>query len=261
RASTPRSTSNGRPASPGATSTARASSSGRPTTSRRRLSTCSCAGSTSTRPRPTTSSSATYRFRPTTRCSRARTRSTCSTRAAPSHRPSARRTSSACARSRGALRSRTSRSSSASARSARLPRLVFEIGCEELPALACREAETQLPELCRRLLGTEPDRVYIGPRRLVIAVDDLPERGEDQVKRGPAERIAFGDDGKPTKAAEGFARGAGVAVDELERRDGHIWAHVAGESVVDTLPERLPQIVRGLAFTKSMKWEADGLRF
>ncbi|HEU5212587.1 MAG TPA: glycine--tRNA ligase subunit beta [Gaiellaceae bacterium] len=142
-----------------------------------------------------------------------------------------------------------------------MPRLIFEIGCEELPALACREAEAQLPELCRRLLGTEPDRVYIGPRRLVIAVDDLPERGEDQVKRGPAERMAFDDDGKPTKAAEGFARGAGVAVDELERRDGHIWAHVAGESVVDTLPERLPQIVRGLAFTKSMKWEADGLRF
>ena len=95
----------------------------------------------------------------------------------------------------------------------------------------------------------------------MIAVDDLPERGEDQDKRGPAERIAFDEEGKPTKAAEGFARGAGVTVEELERRDGHVWAHVAGESVVDTLPERLPQIVRGLAFTKSMKWEADGLRF
>lgn len=111
------------------------------------------------------------------------------------------------------------------------------------------------------MLGTEPDHVYVGPRRLVIAVDDLPERGEDQVKRGPAERIAFDEQGKPTKAGEGFARGAGVAVEELERRDGHVWAQIAGESVVDTLPERLPQIVRGLAFTKSMKWEADGLRF
>ena len=149
----------------------------------------------------------------------------------------------------------------ASARSARLPRLIFEIGCEELPAFACREAEAQLPELCRHLLGAEPDHVYVGPRRLVIAVDDLPERGEDQDKRGPAEQIAFDEEGKPTKAAEGFARGAGVTVEELERRDGHVWAHVAGESVVDTLPDRLPQIVRGLAFTKSMKWEADGMRF
>src|SRR5206468_3358646 len=149
----------------------------------------------------------------------------------------------------------------ASARSARLPRLVFEIGCEELPALACREAEAQLPDLCRRLLGTEPDRVYVGPRRLAIAVDDLPERGEDQIKRGPAERIAFDDEGKPTKAAEGFARGAGLTVEQLEQRDGHVWAHVRGESVVETLHERLPQIVRGLAFTKSMKWETDGLRF
>jgi glycyl-tRNA synthetase beta chain len=103
--------------------------------------------------------------------------------------------------------------------------------------------------------------VYVGPRRLVIAVDDLPELGKDQVKRGPAERIAFDEEGNATKAAEGFARGAGVAVEELERRDGHVWANVAGESVADTLPDRLPQIVRGLAFTKSMKWEADGLRF
>ena len=34
-----------------------------------------------------------------------------------------------------------------------MPTLLFEIGCEELPASACREAEQQLPELCRKLLG------------------------------------------------------------------------------------------------------------
>ncbi len=112
------------------------------------------------------------------------------------------------------------------------------------------------------MLGTEPDRVYVGPRRLVVVIDDLPERAADQDKRGPAERVAFDEEGKPTKAAEGFARGAGVAVEELERRDGHVWALVRGEVIADTLPERLPQIVRGLAFTKSMKWSGEGsLRF
>ena len=146
--------------------------------------------------------------------------------------------------------------------SKRNSRLVFEIGCEELPALACREAAAQLPELTRRVLGAEPDHVYVGPRRLTVVVDELPARAADVDKRGPAERVAFDEEGKPTKAAEGFARGAGVAVEELERRDGHVWALVRGEAIADTLPERLPQIVRGLAFTKSMKWSGEGaLRF
>ena len=50
--------------------------------------------------------------------------------------------------------------------------VLIEIGCEELPASACREAEAQLPELCRRLLGVEPSRVLITPRRLALLVDD-----------------------------------------------------------------------------------------
>ncbi len=142
-----------------------------------------------------------------------------------------------------------------------MPELLFEIGCEELPALACREAGAQLPELCRTLLGSEPDALFIGPRRLAVRIDDLPEGGEEEVRRGPAERIAFGDDGKPTKAAEGFARGAGVTVDALERRDGHVWARVPGQAISEVLPERLEQLVRGLAFTKSMRWRDDGFRF
>ncbi len=144
----------------------------------------------------------------------------------------------------------------------KLPRLLLEIGCEELPALACREAEANLPELCLQALGREPDQLYVGPRRLAVVVDDLPERAPDTLRRGPAERVAFDDEGRPTAAAEGFARGAGVTVDELERREGHVWARVAGEKIADTLPERLPQLIRGLPFTKSMRWTADGgLRF
>jgi glycyl-tRNA synthetase beta chain len=142
-----------------------------------------------------------------------------------------------------------------------LPSLLLEIGCEELPAFACREAEAQLPALCQRLLGRPPDRVFVGPRRLAVVVDELPASGAEEVRRGPAERIAFDEQGRPTPAATGFARKAGVSVEELERRDGHVWAHVAGESIAEALPERLPQLIRGLAFSKSMVWEPGGLRF
>jgi glycyl-tRNA synthetase beta chain len=115
--------------------------------------------------------------------------------------------------------------------------------------------------LCERLLGRAPDRLFIGPRRLTVVIDELPAGGGEKVVRGPAERVAFDEQGNPTGAARGFARRSGVTLEELERRDDYVWARVPGESVVDALPERLPQLVRGLAFSKSMVWEAGGLRF
>ena len=141
-----------------------------------------------------------------------------------------------------------------------MPSLLLEIGCEELPAGACREAEAQLPALCRAHLGAEPSKVFVGPRRLALIVDEIPERADEEVRRGPAERIAFDEQGRATQAAEGFARGAGVAVEELERRDGHVWARVAGEEMAAALGRRLGDVVRGLQFSKSMTWGTE-LRF
>ena len=132
--------------------------------------------------------------------------------------------------------------------------LLFEIGCEELPAWACREAEVQLPDLGERELGRRPDELLIGPRRLALLVRDLPERSPDEWVKGPPEHMR-------EQAAEGFARKQGVAVADLEVRDGFFGVTRAGRPLVEVLPERLEAIVQGLNFTKSMVWEAGGLRF
>lgn len=142
-----------------------------------------------------------------------------------------------------------------------MPTLLLEIGCEELPAAACREAAEQLPALVESALGAAPASVLVGPRRLAVLVGDLPERTPDEVRRGPAERIAFDGEGRPTKAAEGFARGLGLLVEDLERRDGHVFATVAGVDLSSVLPERLADVVRGLSFGKSMQWASGGIRF
>jgi len=66
-----------------------------------------------------------------------------------------------------------------------LPSLLFEIGCEELPASACAEAEEQLrSELAKLGKGS----VLVGPRRLVLLVDDVPEREPDEWVKGPPEK-------------------------------------------------------------------------
>jgi glycyl-tRNA synthetase beta chain len=142
-----------------------------------------------------------------------------------------------------------------------MPTLLFEIGCEELPASACDEANVQLPDLCRRLLKAPPSDLYLGPRRLAVLVPNLPEKTPDEWVKGPPLSVAYGDDGKPTKAAEGFARKQGVAVEALEQRDGTVGVVAPGQELRAVLPSQLAELVSGLSFAKSMWWDGEGLRF
>jgi glycyl-tRNA synthetase beta chain len=133
-----------------------------------------------------------------------------------------------------------------------MPRLLFEIGCEELPAAACMEAGLQLPELAREQLGAQTVELYIGPRRLAFPID-VPERTADEWIKGPPENLR-------EKAAAGFAKKHGVTVDDLTLRDGFLGLEVPGRPIAEVLPARLAAIVTGLQFGKSMDWGA-GFRF
>src|SRR5512133_2422239 len=132
--------------------------------------------------------------------------------------------------------------------------LLLEIGCEELPAGACSEAEQQLPALAERELGAAPDALFIGPRRLAMRFDDLPEQTPDEWIKGPPLMLR-------EKAAEGFAKKHGVGVDDLVERDGFLGVERAGRPLREVVPERLDAIVRGLSFSKSMRWDDSGIRF
>jgi glycyl-tRNA synthetase beta chain len=134
-----------------------------------------------------------------------------------------------------------------------LPRLLFEIGCEELPAGSVYEAEAQLPVVSERLLGAAPEEVLVGPRRLAILVE-LEEPSGDEWVKGPPVSLR-------EKAAAGFAKRHGVSVDELEERDGFLGVVKPAQPLAETLPGRLDELVRGLAFAKTMRWDDSGLRF
>lgn len=135
-----------------------------------------------------------------------------------------------------------------------MPDLLLEIGVEELPASACREALAQLPALCRKHVGVDATRVAVGPRRLALIVESLPERTADSWVKGPPATMS-------EQAIEGFARKHGKTPAELVERDGFLGVEVAGKPMGEVLPELLAEIVRGLAFGKSMTWRAGGMRF
>ncbi|HTI32825.1 MAG TPA: glycine--tRNA ligase subunit beta [Miltoncostaea sp.] len=156
-----------------------------------------------------------------------------------------------------------------------MPDLLLEVGCEELPSSACREIIEQAPGLVRSALDAAglngaAVRVSVAPRRFAVRIDGLPAElpATSRTVRGPAAAAAFGPDGAPTKAAEGFARGQGVAVGDLVVRevDGRefVFAELRseGRAVADVVPDLAGRLVNGLRFSKTMRWGAGtGLRF
>lgn len=148
-------------------------------------------------------------------------------------------------------------------------RLLFEIGTEEIPAnfmsgileqvsnLAKKQLEElRIPYIAVTALGT--------PRRVTLIVEGAAETQADSTveAKGPSVKIAF-KDGKPTKAAEGFARGQGVDVNDLETRGEYVFAvkHLAGQKVVDLLPGFLSTLLSSLSFPKNMRWADHETRF
>jgi glycyl-tRNA synthetase beta chain len=148
--------------------------------------------------------------------------------------------------------------------------LLFEIGTEELPAGFQKPAlEWMAAELNRglddaRLNGEgEAERAnileYATPRRLALVATAIAEKAPDvrRTLQGPPAKAAF-QDGKPTKAAEGFAKKAGVAVSDLRVEGDRVVVEqqIKGQTAAEALPPLLERIVRGIPFKKSMRWDS-----
>ena len=149
---------------------------------------------------------------------------------------------------------------------------MLEIRTEEIPAPALMPARLDLARAAGDALaeaGLTPTAVesYATLRRLALVVRGLPEKQEDRSVEvlGPPESSAFGKDGKPTKAAEGFAKAQKVDVADLvvvdSPRGRTVAARktIAGREAAEVLAEIVPKVVGALSFPKTMRW-GDGSR-
>jgi glycyl-tRNA synthetase beta chain len=152
--------------------------------------------------------------------------------------------------------------------------LLFEIGTEEIPAGFLSKAVVDMEEMIRKALSEkriafEGIRCLATPRRLVLYIADLAPKQDDQIveKMGPAKKAAFDENGQPTKAALGFARGQGLEVSQLETittdKGEYLCARktIAGQPTADLLPDLLKNFLPAIPFRKSMRWAAYDLRF
>ncbi|RJX36494.1 MAG: glycine--tRNA ligase subunit beta [Desulfarculus sp.] len=156
--------------------------------------------------------------------------------------------------------------------------LIFEIGCEEMPARFVLPAIEQLRYLAQVHLEKQGlhDReqyeqrfVYGTPRRLALIVKGLKDKQGDREEEslGPPVRAAYDAKGNPTKAAVGFAKSQGVGVGDLLTVDTEKGQRVAvrkvvpGRPAMGVLAELLPYFVEALHFPKTMRWGREKFRF
>ncbi|MCD1126522.1 glycine--tRNA ligase subunit beta [Jinshanibacter sp. LJY008] len=144
---------------------------------------------------------------------------------------------------------------------------LVEIGTEELPPKALRSlaesfAANVKAELDSANLSYSAVEWFAAPRRLALKVTELQSSQPDREveKRGPAISQAFDAEGKPGKAAEGWARGCGITVEQAERlvTDKGEWlmyrAQVKGQPVQALLADLVAQSLAKLPIPKPMRW-------
>jgi glycyl-tRNA synthetase beta chain len=150
---------------------------------------------------------------------------------------------------------------------------LLEVGAEELPASFVDEALAQwrsrIPtSLTEHFLTSEAIELYGTPRRLALLVKSLPSQQPDREEevKGPPAQAAF-KNGKPTKAAEGFARSRNVELDDLQVRATDkgefvfVQQKIPGRPTTEILTELIPDWIFSLEGRRFMRWGDGDLRF
>ena len=151
---------------------------------------------------------------------------------------------------------------------------LVEIGTEELPPKALKTLATSFADNIEAELnqaGLTFDKIewFAAPRRLAVKVLNLATQqpSKEIEKRGPAVSAAFDAEGKPTKAAEGWARGCGITVEQAERieTDKGEWlvhrAKIEGQPTKNLLSDIVANALAKLPIPKPMRWADKTVQF
>jgi len=153
--------------------------------------------------------------------------------------------------------------------------LLLEIGTEEIPAGYLENGLKELKRLAGECLKENRIdvagslEVYGTPRRLVLMGRGVAEKQQDLTLEvtGPPKKVAYDENGAPTRAAEGFAKKQGVSVQELQTIETpkgeylFVKQEIPGKPTLEILSERLPGIIGEIPWPKSMRWGAIGFPF
>jgi glycyl-tRNA synthetase beta chain len=162
------------------------------------------------------------------------------------------------------------------AKSEKLGELLFEIGCEEIPAGMLPKAAGDLRGNLEKILSAEnlsqgvSVEAFAAPRRLVAWVRGLPVKQADAVSEvtGPPKSVAYDSVGEPTRAAASFAEKQGITLKDIYLIQTPKGEYLAAKQVrrgrvtANILTEALPRAIHDLSWPRSMTWTGlEGARF
>src|SRR2546426_60384 len=152
--------------------------------------------------------------------------------------------------------------------------LLVELGTEEIPAsmlppAANHFADALAESLRAHRLPSGERTVWFTPRRIIVGIQDVPEKQEDltETLTGPPKSVAFDAGGNPTKAAHAFAQKNGIKLSQIKivqtPKGEYLSAvrKVRGVATKRVLQRLLPESIGKIPFPKTMNWSADKFRF
>ncbi len=152
--------------------------------------------------------------------------------------------------------------------------LFFEIGTEELPASFVKIGMDLLNSKFSDLLNKNQIKfnkinTFGTPRRIGFYISEIYLKQEDSIieQTGPAKRVAFDENGNPTKAAIGFAKSQGVDVKDLEiivtPKGEYVGVKkiIKGKETYEILKEKFPEFIKSIIFPKNMRWGKEKITF
>ena len=150
---------------------------------------------------------------------------------------------------------------------------LMEVGLEEIPAHVVTPSAAQLVEKTEKFLKEQRmdfDEVqtYSTPRRLTVKVTGLADKQPDiqEEAKGPAKKIAYDKDGNWSKAAQGFARGQGVSVDDIFFKElksteyVYVKKFIEGKAAADVM-QGMRDVAMDLKFPTMMRWETNDFQY
>ena len=155
-----------------------------------------------------------------------------------------------------------------------MKKILLELGTEELPASFVLPAAEKLKEITGKKLKSNLIKFgeitsYCTPRRLALLIEGVDENRDTVTKKvnGPPAKVAFDEDGNPTKTLLGFVKKNGLDPDSVKRestpKGEYLYVEVSegGGTAFDTLEKIIPEIISGVSFPKMMRWGDGTARF
>lgn len=151
---------------------------------------------------------------------------------------------------------------------------LLEVGVEEFPSRFVAATKQQFADLFAKglkeaELSAAQIRVESTPRRFAIWLRDIQplSQTDEEIVKGPARRIAYDENGRPSKALQGFLRSKGIEERalffEMRGKEEYVFARVTKTQtpIAESLAELVPQVIRGISNPRSMRWGGKNLRF